>query len=74
MKTKSNRSKPNPDRSMTLTEPLWTVEDVAGYLRLKEETVRIMARSNKIPGLKIGKAWRFRASEIKEMLGEKGEQ
>lgn len=52
----------------TLTEPLWTVEDVANYLRLKEETVRMMARAKKIPALKVGKAWRFRVSEIKSML------
>lgn len=52
----------------TSTEPLWTVEDVANYLRLKQETVRMMARVNKIPALKIGKVWRFRASDIKGML------
>lgn len=49
-------------------EPLWTVEDVANYLRLQEETVRMMARANKLPALKIGKVWRFRASDIKDML------
>lgn len=52
----------------TLTEPLWTVEDVANYLRLKQETVRMMARANKIPALKVGKVWRFKVSEIKGML------
>jgi excisionase family DNA binding protein len=50
------------------TEPLWTVDDVAEYLRLKQETVRMMARASKLPALKVGKVWRFRASEIKEML------
>ncbi len=53
---------------ITSTEPLWTVEDVANYLRLKQETVRLMARANKIPAIKVGKVWRFKASEIKEML------
>lgn len=53
---------------ISTTEPLWTVEDVAGYLRLKEETVRMMARAKKIPALKVGKVWRFKAREIKEML------
>ncbi len=50
------------------TEPLWTVEEVAHYLRLKQETVRMMARGNKIPAIKVGKAWRFRSSDLKEML------
>ena len=57
---------------ITATEPLWTVEDVAGYLRLKEETVRIMARARKLPAIKVGKVWRFKANEIKEMLKSKG--
>ena len=52
----------------TLTEPLWTVEDVANYLRLKQETVRMMARVNKIPAIKVGRVWRFRVSDIKGML------
>ena len=57
--------------STTVMEPLWTVEDVANYLRLKQETVRMMARANKIPALKVGKAWRFNPSDIKGMLVSK---
>jgi excisionase family DNA binding protein len=53
------------------TEPLWTVKDVGEYLRLKPETVRMMARARKIPAIKVGKAWRFRASEIKEILNHR---
>ncbi len=60
--------KPAEDaREALYTEPLWTVEDVAKYLRLKQETVRMMARKNKIPALKVGKSWRFKSSEIKEI-------
>jgi len=47
---------------------LWTVEEVANYLRVKEETVRMMARSKRLPAMKVGKAWRFKGSEIKEIL------
>jgi excisionase family DNA binding protein len=46
------------------TEPLWTVEDVADYLRLDPETVRSLARQKKLPGMKVGKVWRFRKAEI----------
>jgi excisionase family DNA binding protein len=35
------------------------VSDVANYLRLQPETVRMMARAKKIPAIKIGKSWRF---------------
>ena len=51
-----------------LEDQLLTVEDVADYLQLKAETIRLMARKKKIPALKIGKVWRFRSIDIK-MLG-----
>ena len=55
--------------SMPGTEPLWTVEDVACYLRLKPETVRVMARRGELPCIKVGRrVWRFRIGEIKEWL------
>jgi len=49
------------------TEPLWTVDDVARYLRLEPETVRAMARRGDIPAVKIGRVWRFRRNLIKEI-------
>lgn len=63
----------NEDKSRAVmpTEPLWTVVEVANYLRLKRETVRLMARANKIPAIKVGKVWRFRASEIKDFMKSK---
>ncbi len=69
MKLKDTYSNKKQDQQIpSIMEPLWTVEDVANYLRLKQETVRMMARANKIPALKVGKAWRFKVSEIKGML------
>ncbi len=51
------------------SEPLLTVEDVADYLRLNPETVRVMARRGELPSMKVGKrVWRFKASEIKAWL------
>jgi excisionase family DNA binding protein len=50
-------------------ESLWTVRDVAEYLRLKPETVRGMARRGELPCLKIGpRVWRFRPEEIRDWL------
>ena len=55
-----------PDRR---TQPLWTVDEVASYLRLKPETVRVMARNGELPSIKVGRRfWRFRAGEIKDWL------
>ena len=51
---------------------LWTVEEVATFLRLKPETVRIMARKGELPAFKLGKrVWRFEAGKIQAWLSEK---
>jgi excisionase family DNA binding protein len=51
------------------TEPLWTAEEVAQYLKLQPETVRTMARRGELPCLKLGKRlWRFRPAEIKNWV------
>jgi len=69
MKPKLNHPKEEQSASLTLpTEPLWTVDDVANYLRLKQETVRIMARTNMLPAIKIGRSWRFRIKDITQSL------
>jgi excisionase family DNA binding protein len=47
---------------------LWTVNDVAVYLKLQPETVRGMARRGELPGIKIGKVWRFRKSAINKIF------
>jgi excisionase family DNA binding protein len=43
---------------------LWTIDEVAGYLQLKSETVRAMARQQEIPAFKIRRRWRFRKEDI----------
>jgi excisionase family DNA binding protein len=47
---------------------LITVKEVADYLKLKEQTVYLLARQNKIPSLKVGGSLRFRKSEIDAWL------
>jgi len=37
-----------------MEESLITVKEVADYLKLKEQTVYLLARQNKIPSLKVG--------------------
>ncbi len=55
------------------TEPLWTVDDVAAYLRLEAETVRSMTRDGKLPGFKVGRMWRYRRKKIRLWLGQRDE-
>ena len=55
-----------------LTDPLWTVDDLAVYLKLQPETIRCMARRGELPAIKFGKVWRFQKTLIQEMLVSKG--
>jgi excisionase family DNA binding protein len=51
------------------SDPLWTVEEVAEYLRLDPETVRAKARKGELPAYKVGKRiWRFDIKEINACL------
>lgn len=45
-------------------EPLITAEEAAAILRLHPKTVKEMAAEGRIPGMKIGSVWRFRASAL----------
>jgi excisionase family DNA binding protein len=53
-------------------EPLWTVQEVADFLRIKPESVRGWARTGRLPGLKIGAKrrsdWRFFPNKIRNFL------
>lgn len=41
-----------------------TAEEVAQYLRIHPYTVKRLARTEKLPGFKIGGQWRFKKKDI----------
>ncbi len=45
-------------------EPLLTLIEAATLLRIHPDTLKKFAQREQVPGLKIGKYWRFRASEL----------
>jgi len=51
-----------------MDDSLITVKEVADYLKLKEQTVYLLARQNKIPSLKVGGSLRFKKSQIDAWL------
>ncbi len=53
--------------------PLWTVEDVARYLRVNAETVRSMARRGDLPAIKVGRGWRFSQSALHQFINKEKE-
>ena len=47
---------------------IMTIREVAEYLKLNEKTAYRHAAAGKIPGFKIGEAWRFRRGEIDKWI------
>ena len=45
-------------------EPLLTAGDAAKLLRIHEKTMQAFARSGKLPAVRVGRSWRFRASTL----------
>ena len=52
---------------MTKTEII-TIKELADYLKIAEKTAYRFALEKKIPGFKVGNAWRFRKSEINDWI------
>jgi len=59
---------------ITQTKPLWTVKDVAHYLKLQPETIREMARNEELPAIKLGRIWRFSKEKIEKWIVDKMEK
>ncbi len=57
-------SDPHPDLVMTVPE-------VAEYLKLAPSTIYRLAKAGKLPGRKVGGAWRFSRQGIGEWLRER---
>ncbi|MBO4403759.1 MAG: PTS sugar transporter subunit IIA [Treponema sp.] len=51
-----------------MEDEILTIEEVAGYLRVSDRTVYEWAQKGEIPCGKIGTAWRFKKSEIKNWV------
>ena len=55
-------------------DDIFTIKEVAGYLKLAEKTTYRLASEGKIPGFKVGGSWRFRKSEIDRWIVEQEKQ
>ena len=51
-----------------MSDDIFTVKEVAAYLKLTENTAYRLAAEGKLPGFKIGGSWRFKISDIKEWI------
>lgn len=47
---------------------IWTIKDVARYLKLTEKTAYRLVADGEIPGFKVGGSWRFTREEIEQWI------
>jgi len=53
---------------------IWTVREVAAYLKITEKTTYRLTAEGIIPAFKVGGTWRFRAREINAWIEEQHNQ
>jgi excisionase family DNA binding protein len=51
-------------------DEIFTIKEVATYLKLAEKTAYRLASEGKLPGFKVGGSWRFRKSEVDAWIKE----
>jgi excisionase family DNA binding protein len=68
MSSKLTESRPS---EVLLFEPLLDSKEAAALLKIDDKNLQAMARAGQVPALKIGKLWRFRASELDKWIRSK---
>jgi excisionase family DNA binding protein len=56
-----------------MIQPLWHPRDAAAYLGIHEKSVNRLARQKVIPALRLGKHWRFRATDLESWAADQVE-
>lgn len=52
-------------------EPLLTSEEAAAILKIHPKVLERMAQRGEVPGFKLGKFWRYRASDLESWIESK---
>ena len=51
-----------------MNSDIMTLKEVAEYLKITEKTAYRLTAEGKIPGFKVGGAWRFKREEIESWI------
>ena len=52
---------------------VFTIGELAGYLKISKSTLYKLAQEGKLPGQKVGRHWRFHREAVDEWLGKSRE-
>lgn len=53
-----------------VTDEIWTVREVADYLKVSRTTIWRWCHQGKLPAFKIGRGWRVHRSEVEKLMEE----
>ena len=65
----ATKAKQRPITTWAREKPILTPDRVALLLGITETQVRVLARSGKLPGFKLGKLWRFEKTALMRFAG-----
>lgn len=54
-------------------DDIMTIKELADYLKIAEKTAYRFVSEGKIPGFKVGSAWRFKKTEIDAWIKRQSE-
>ena len=57
-----------------MSDQIFTLKEVAAYLKLAEKTAYRLASEGQLPGFKVGGSWRFKREDIEIWIEEKKKQ
>ena len=57
----------------SLVPEILTIEEISTYLKVTERTIYRLAAAKKIPGFKVGGAWRFSKADIDQWIRRQSE-
>ena len=66
----SNAARKPPASESWTPEPLLDSEEAAAIMKVHPKTLQKLARQGRIPGVHVGKLWRFRASVIEAWIAQ----
>jgi excisionase family DNA binding protein len=64
------RGKPVVERSAVPIDAVFTIDELAIYLKLPKRTLYKLAQEGSVPGHKVGRHWRFRRATIDRWMDE----
>ena len=57
-----------------MTDEIFTIKELAAYLKTSEKTIYRLVSKNEIPAFKVGVIWRFEKSAVDRWVKEKSKE